>query len=160
MARRRAYQGGNDDRQMSFDDYFVVPTPADVRPGSIAGFDHELRQALSQSLKEQPLSRYEVAAKMSEMLGDDISKNMLDAYTAESRETHQISVVRLVAMILATRDYDLLALVAEKVGCRLLVGEEAVAAEVGFIDQEIEELRARRAELKRLHPVQLRRGRA
>ena len=160
MARRRAYRGGNDDRQMSFDDYFVVPTPADVRPGSIAGFDHELRQALSQSLKEQPLSRYEVAAKMSEMLGDDISKNMLDAYTAESRETHQISVVRLVAMVLATRDYDLLALVAEKVGCRLLVGEEAVAAEVGFIDQEIEELRARRAELKRLHPVQLRRGRA
>jgi len=50
--------------------------------------------------------------------------------------------------------------VAEKVGCRLLVGEEAVAAEVGFIDQEIEELRARRAELKRLHPAQLRRGRA
>jgi len=63
-------------------------------------------------------------------------------------------------MILATRDYDLLALVAEKIGCRLLVGEEAVAAEVGFIDQEIEELRARRAELKRLHPVKLRGARS
>lgn len=93
------------------------------------------------------------------MLGDDISKNMLDAYTAESRETHQISVVRLVAMILATRDYDLLAMVAEKVGCRLLVGEEAIAAEVGFIDQEIEELRARRAELKKMTPVNVRRVR-
>lgn len=160
MSGRRPHRGGNDDRQMSFDDYFVVPTPAKVRPGSISGFDAELRQALSQSLKENPLSRYEVAAKMSEMLGDDVSKNMLDAYTAESRETHQISVVRLVAMILATRDYDLLAMVAGKVGCRLLVGEEAVAAEVGFIDQEIEELRARRAELKRLHPVTLRRGSA
>jgi len=160
MSRRRAHRADKDARQMSFDDYFVVPTPADVRPGSIAGLDIELRQALSASLKAQPLSRYEVAAKMSEMLGDDISKNMLDAYTAESRDTHQISVVRLVAMILATRDYDLLALVAEKVGCRLLVGEEAIAAEMGFIDHEIDELRARRAELKRLHPVTLRRGRA
>lgn len=160
MTKRRSRHGGPDDRQMSFDDYFVVPTPAEVRPGSIAGFDQELRQALSRSLKDQPLSRYEVAAKMSEMLGDDISKNMLDAYTAESRETHQISVVRLVAMILATRDYDLLAMVAEKVGCRLLVGEEAIAAEVGFIDQEIEELRASRAELKKMTPVNVRRVRA
>jgi len=160
MSRRRAHRGGRDERQMSFDEYFVVPTPTEVRPGSIAGLDVELRQALSRSLKDQPLSRYEVAAKMSEMLGDDISKNMLDAYTAESRETHQISVVRLVAMILATRDYELLALVAEKVGCRLLVGEEALAAEMGFIDQEIEELRARRADLKRRTAVSLRRAQA
>lgn len=160
MSRRRAHRGDRDERQMSFEEYFVVPTPTEVRPGSIAGLDVELRQALSRSLKDQPLSRYEVAAKMSEMLGDDISKNMLDAYTAESRETHQISVVRLVAMILATRDYDLLALVAEKVGCRLLVGEEALAAEMGFIDQEIEDLRARRADLKRRTAVNLRRAQA
>ncbi|MCK9514341.1 MAG: hypothetical protein M0R28_24350 [Pigmentiphaga sp.] len=158
MSGRKSYRN-RDERQMSFDDYFVVPTPAEVRPGSIAGFDCELRQALSRSLKSQSLSRYEVAAKMSEMLGDDISKNMLDAYTAESRETHQISVVRLVAMILATKDYDLLAMIAEKVGCRLLVGEEAIGAEIGFIDQEIEELRARRAQLKKMSPVSINRGR-
>lgn len=159
MRGRKNYRS-RDERQMSFDDYFVVPTPAEVRPGSIAGLDQELRQALSRSLKAQSLSRYEVAAKMSEMLGDDISKNMLDAYTAESRETHQISVVRLVAMILATKDYDLLAMIAEKVGCRLLVGEEAIGAEIGFIDQEIEELRNRRNQLKRMSPVSIRRGRA
>jgi len=159
MSGRKNYRS-RDERQMSFDDYFVVPTPAEVRPGSIAGLDQELRQALSRSLKTQSLSRYEVAAKMSEMLGDDISKNMLDAYTAESRETHQISVVRLVAMILATKDYDLLAMIAEKVGCRLLVGEEAIGAEIGFIDQEIEELRNRRNQLKRMSPVSIRRGRA
>lgn len=159
MRGRKGYRS-RDERQMSFDDYFVVPTPTEVRPGSIAGLDQELRQALSRSLKDQPLSRYEVAAKMSEMLGDDISKNMLDAYTAESRETHQISVVRLVAMILTTNDYDLLAMIAEKVGCRLLVGEEAIGAEIGFIDQEIEELRNRRNQLKRMSPVSIRRGRA
>lgn len=159
MTGRKSYRN-RDPRQLSLDEYFVVPTPAEVRPGSIAGFDQELRQALSRSLKDQALSRYEVAAKMSEMLGDDISKNMLDAYTAESRETHQISVVRLVAMILATKDYDLLAMIAEKVGCRLLVGEEAIGAEIGLIDREIEELKERRGQLKRLASVTVQRGRA
>lgn len=159
MSRRNTHRS-RDDRQLSFDDYFVVPTPTEVRPGSIAGLDQELRQALSRTLKAQPVSRYEVAAKMSEMLGDEVSKNMLDAYTAESRETHQISVVRLVALILATADYDLLAMIAEKVGCRLLIGEQAIGAEIGLIDQEIEELRARRNQLKRLSPVRVQRGRA
>lgn len=158
MTGRKNYRN-RDERQLSLDEYFVVPTPTEVRPGSIAGFDQELRQALSRSLKDQSLSRYEVAAKMSEMLGDEVSKNMLDAYTAESRETHQISVVRLVAMILATKDYDLLAMIAEKVGCRLLVGEEAIGAEIGLIDREIEELRERRSQLKRLAPVKVQRGR-
>lgn len=157
MSRRNTHRS-RDDRQLSFDDYFVVPTPTEVRPGSIAGLDQELRQALSRTLKAQPVSRYEVAAKMSEMLGDEVSKNMLDAYTAESRETHQISVVRLVALILATKDYDLLAMIAEKVGCRLLIGEQAIGAEIGLIDQEIEELRARRTQLKRLSPVRVQRG--
>lgn len=159
MSKRRNYRNA-DDRQLSFDDYFVVPAPTEARPGAIAGFDHELRQALSKSLKAAPLSRYEVAGKMSELLGDEVSKNMLDAYTAESRETHQMSVVRLVALILTTKDYDLLALVAEKVGCRLLIGEQAIGAELGFIDQEIEELRARRNEIKRMASVRLQRGRA
>lgn len=159
MSRRNTHRS-RDDRQLSFDEYFVVPTPTEVRPGSIAGLDQELRQALSRTLKAQPVSRYEVAAKMSEMLGDEVSKNMLDAYTAESRETHQISVVRLVALILATKDYDLLAMIAEKVGCRLLIGEQAIGAEIGLIDQEIEELRARRNQLKRLSPVRVQRGRA
>lgn len=157
MSRRRA-QRDPDPRQMSFDDFFVVPAADEGRPGSIAGFDQELRAALSNSLKDSPSSRYEVAAQMSELLGDDVSKNMLDAYTAESRDTHQISVVRLVALILATKDYELLAMVAEKVGCRLLVGDEARLAARGYVREQIRLWQKRERELDAMEPVQARRG--
>jgi hypothetical protein len=36
-----------------------------------------------------PLSRYQVAAKMSELLDVDITKTMLDSWTAESKEQHR-----------------------------------------------------------------------
>lgn len=123
-------------------DLFCRALP-DLRPGGLA-FDAELRQALSRALKDCPESRYEVAAKMSELLGDEVSKNMLDAYTAESREGHQISVLRFIALIAATNAYELLDIVAGKLGCRVLRGDEVVAAELGSIDREIADLKARK----------------
>lgn len=125
-----------DELQLSFTEYFdaprpfTAPQPLEPRPGVLAGFDHEMRQMLSAILKEAPMSRYEVAAKMSELLGDDVSKNMLDAYTADSRETHQISAVRLFALMMATGRFDPLEMQAEMSGRRMLVGEEAIAAEI------------------------------
>lgn len=155
MGRRKRT---GDPRQMNFDDFFVAPEAGEGLPGSIAGFDHALRAALSSSLKDSPSSRYEVAARMSELLGDEVSKNMLDAYTADSRETHQISVVRFVALILATKDFELLALVAEQVGCRLLVGDEARLAARGYVREQIRLWQRRERELDAMEPVQVRRG--
>lgn len=54
-------------------------------PGS---FDIEVRlkEEASLALRKCRLSRYEVAAKMSEMLGREVTKSMLDNRTAESKE--------------------------------------------------------------------------
>jgi hypothetical protein len=50
--------------------------------GSTVGsldIDRAFREAVSQDLKECPLSRYQVAARMSELVGQDITKTMLDS---------------------------------------------------------------------------------
>lgn len=66
-------------------DLFEVPVPTVPLPGAL-NFNLQLRHLLSEALKACPLSRIEVAARMSELTGDTITKHQLDAWTAESRE--------------------------------------------------------------------------
>jgi len=134
---------------------FEVPVRPEPLPGAL-DFDSELRQALSRALKASPLSRYQVAAGMSELLGDDVSKHMLDAYTAESRETHAISVTRFVALVMVTGAVELLGLVAGKCGCRLLEGDEVLVAELGSIERQMDALKRRRKHLLKEAPTNLR----
>jgi len=126
-----------DDRTLSLLDW--EPPKADVgfEDGEVRGFDPyaQLCNAMKLALAECGKSRKEVAAAMSEYLGESVSKAMLDAYVSEGRDTHTINVVRVAAFIDATGDMRLLALlpklfghavVAEKyVGCiRLAMLEE------------------------------------
>src|SRR4030042_6264477 len=62
----------------------------DLRPQN-SGFssfniDILLRETISQAIKDSPLSRFQIAAQMSEALGVEVSKTMIDSWTAESRE--------------------------------------------------------------------------
>lgn len=157
MGGRRRSRRGADERQLAMHAWFEVPRPPAPRPAALAGLDQALRQALSRQLKDSPQSRYEVAARMSELLGDEISKNMLDAYTAESRETHQISAVRLVALVLATDGHELLDLLAEHCGCRLLIGDEVRLAQRGWAQQQLKRFQRLVRELDDAEPVELRR---
>lgn len=60
--------------------------------------------AVSETLSESEFNRDTIASKMSEFLGEEVSKNMLDAYASEAREEHTISYVRLLALIYVTND--------------------------------------------------------
>ncbi|MEX0758761.1 MAG: DNA transposition protein [Tistlia sp.] len=75
--------------------------------------DHEVRavslaqrvsRAIAVTLRECDADREEVAARMSEYLGEPVSKNMLDAYASQARESHNISLARTLALIHATGD--------------------------------------------------------
>jgi hypothetical protein len=57
-------------------DLFAAPMAPREVPGAL-NFDLQLRHLLSQCLKESPKSRYEIAARMSEFLGDEVSKHQL-----------------------------------------------------------------------------------
>lgn len=129
-------------------DLFDVPTPTAPIAAAL-DIDVPLRAALSDALKHADLDRWGVAAEMSRLTGRDISKFMLDAYTAESRTDHNFPMRYAAAFEVATNSYCLNNLLGKVRGCKVLVGEEALLAELGRIDQMEVELRQQKAALKR-----------
>lgn len=131
---------------------FDVPTPA--RGGAaLAGLDREIAASVSTMLKEDSRSRFVVAGAVSELLDEDVSKAMLDAYASEAKETHAISAARLLALTAVTDRYDLLDRLTRRIGAALLVGEEILTAELGQIDRQIDQLKQRRRAIAGAAPV-------
>ena len=131
---------------------FDVPTPA--REGSaLAGLDRMVAATVATMLKEDTRSRYEIAGRVSELLDDDVSKPMLDAYASEARENWSISAARLLALTSVTERYDLLDRLTRQIGAALLVGPEILTAELGHIDRQIAELKKRRSSIEHAAPV-------
>lgn len=144
MTRRRS----TDHRQLLLEGLVEIPSQVGPRPGEL-DIDSAIRAAISASLKRSPKSRFEIAAQMSELVGQEISKFMLDAYSAESRETHKFPLQYLPAFVMATGDASILALLAEKCGCVALARSDMALLERGRIREEIERLEERERELSR-----------
>jgi hypothetical protein len=118
------------------DMFFDIPRPV-TGNGSLS-----CRKQIAATMSEAliGLDRYEVAAEMSKLLGRDISKSMLDAYTAESRENHTPPFDTAIAFDMVTGKGFLLAnLYASKLGAKVLIGREALDAEIGRLQREKEE---------------------
>lgn len=103
-------------------DMFAELPPAPVTAAGGLSCRSEIAHAMSEAMKGY--DRYEIAAKMSRLLDRDISKHMLDAYTAESREDHIPPLDTAIAFDLATESRVLAELFARKIGARLAVGME------------------------------------
>lgn len=131
---------------------FDVPSPARV-PSALAGLDREIAATVALMLNEDQRSRYQLAGAVSELLGDDVSKGMLDAYASEAKETHAISAARLLALTSVTDRHDLLDRLTRRIGAALLVGAEVLTAELGHIDRQIEALKQRRRTIAESAPV-------
>lgn len=116
-------------------DLFEVPVPVRPTPGALA-VGPALRGLLSDLLKRAPMSRHEVAARMSELTGDHISKHQLDSWTAESREGWRFPLEYLPAFEEAIHTHDVTAWVADLRGARLSVGREAAAWHEGWAAAE------------------------
>ncbi len=133
---------------------FTFDTPVTVtEEGHLAGFEKLVASAVGRILKEDPRSRYEVAAGVSAILDDDVSKAMIDAYSAEAKDGHNISFARFLALICETQRYDILDALCQQIGCKVLVGEEVLTAELGHIQAQIARLTARQSLLKKVAPV-------
>jgi hypothetical protein len=124
-----------------------VPTPA---PLDSPAMDLKVRiaHAMSAAMKECPFDRFEVAARMSRILGRDVSKHMLDAYAAASRDTHIPNLAFCIAFDTATERNALLELHAALRGCSVLVGDDTVRGEIVRIEAQEEQLRKRKRALK------------
>lgn len=115
-------------------DLFEVPVPREPAPGAL-DIGTQLRGLVSALLKDCPLDRFEVAAVMSRLLGREITKHMLDSWTAESREGWRFPLEYLPALEEALQTHALTAWIADLRGCRLLVGREAIDAEIGKLER-------------------------
>ncbi|HBJ88013.1 MAG TPA: hypothetical protein DDZ88_29985 [Verrucomicrobiales bacterium] len=99
--------------------------------------DRQFREAVSLDLKGCPLSRYGVAGKMSELLGQDITAAMLNSWTAESHNGHRFPAIFLPAFCAATGQSRAMQLVGRASGSFLLPGSDALRAEIRRLDEEI-----------------------
>jgi len=117
----------------------------------------EIAMALSEILKSATsadggkLEREDVARRMGDYLGKNVSPNVLNAYASQAREGHNITVARLCALMHATGDFRLLKLLAEKFDLTLIprkyetaVRESMLAEEIEHKQEELQVLRRRR----------------
>jgi len=130
-------------------DLFEVPAPRAALPGAL-DVGITLRQILSNLLKVSPLSRFEIAARMSELTGHEITKHQLDSWTAESREGWRFPLEYLPAFETAIETHDVTAWIADLRGARLSVGREALEAQLGRIGRMKDDLARQERALKKL----------
>lgn len=128
----------------------ACPVGADA---ALAGFDRFIARSVARALKEDVRQRSAIAIAMSELLDEEISKFMLDAYASEARDNHNISADRFLALIAVTQRFDLLDVALRRIGAALLVGEEIITAELGNIDRQIAALKSRRKSIEDRAPV-------
>jgi hypothetical protein len=109
------------------------------KPGSL-NIKVQLRESLAEGIKQYQGSRYAVAAKMSELTGQEITKSMLDSWTAESKEGHRFPAEYLAAFCFVTGYKKPLELMARMIDCYLLESEEALLTELGKIEKQKRDL--------------------
>lgn len=130
-------------------DMFAIPAPAPTTPGSL-NLSREIALLMSGALKNCTHDRIEVAARMTRILGKEVSLSMLNAYTAESRETHIPPLDKAIAFDIATEGHAISDYVAGKLGGRVLFGKDALLAELGRLDQMGDEIANKRKSIQQL----------
>lgn len=119
--------------------------------------------AMRQAIRESGLGNDGVAARMTTLLGYDddrrITGAQLYAYTAGSRDTHNISLVRWKAFVRATGCLWLWDIVLDGEGLTLLQGEEAYHAQASLAEKQGRELLEQAKRLRQVAPITVTRRR-
>ena len=106
-----------------------------VRAASLA---HRISRSVSETLKDDGRSRAEIAAAMSDFLGEPVSENMLNAYAAAGREEHNISLERAEALLHATGDSRIFGDILLRHGFAAIPRRFLAAIEEAMCDEVIE----------------------
>lgn len=140
---------------------FPVETPRELV--NALDFNVRMASAMSRALREaaeRGVDRFAVAGRMSEILGTEVTKGMVDAYTSPARESHNISAIRLKAFVRATGCLWVWNVYHEGDGLTLLQGHEAVFAQAALARTQSQALMEEARRLERAAPIEIvRRGR-
>jgi hypothetical protein len=121
-------------------DFFLEPVFPVRDPAQRLDLDRyrlKMKRAMARAIRECPYDRPTIAARMAQYLGlPSITKTTLDAYTAESKTGHDVTLPRFAALIHATGALWLWDEAAAMQGVTVLIGEEALLAEIAYRQQE------------------------
>lgn len=131
---------------------FDPPQPASL-PAALAGMDARIARTVAEALNHDDRDRSVIAAEMTVLLCDEVTKLMLDAYASPARDGHNISFARMCALIAVTKRFDLLDRELREIGAAVLVGDELYAAQVGHLRSEIAKLTSQLKTVERMAPT-------
>lgn len=137
---------GKDDRTL---DIFTVPQPVLSVPGS-GNYAAQISELVGEILKGSEHDRYEVAARMSRLSGDDVSKHMLDAWSSPARTDHNLPFYRAALLEEVCASHLLTDWQVALRGGRVAYGRDALLAELGRLERTRDESARQARELKRL----------
>jgi hypothetical protein len=121
--------------QLSFMDLL-----SDLRPKleiSVLNIDLLFRATLAKAIKESGLSRIQIAAQMSVALDIEITKAMLDSWTAESREgLNRMPACYLPVFCQVVESVEPMRVLADLNGCFVIQGPEALDLELKRLEDQ------------------------
>lgn len=136
---------------------FAFETPeAATGMAALAGLEQRINGTVGTILASAALegrSRAVIAAQMTDVLGEPVSKEMLDAYASPARHDHKVPMCRFFALVAVTGRQDLLDPLLREIGAALLVGDEVLTARLGQIDRQMEQLKAERRRIAGSAPL-------
>src|SRR5690606_3782774 len=137
---------GKDHRTL---DLFEVPQPIRPAPGH-GNYGIAVSELVAEILKATDIDRYEIAARMSRLSGDDVSKNMLDAWSSPARVDHNLPFYRAALLEEVCDSHILTNWLVQQRGGRVAYGRDALNAELGRLERQRDEAARKARELKRL----------
>ena len=136
MAKRRKDLTTGMSNQMSF---LTMLENDSFEPGEF-DIDSKLKTWASKAICKSEMSRWEIAGKLSEMVNYDVSKSMLDAWTAESKESHRFPASIVPALCIVTGDYNGMRIMARTCRCSLLETKDAMFVEIAKMEKQKDQL--------------------
>lgn len=129
-------------------DLFTVPVPCSV--SGALNLNHQIPGLIATAIKDSGMDRDEIALHMSRMTGDQITEDMLNAWTAKSKRQWRFPLQYLPAFEVASGTHLTSHFIAEKCGGTFLIGADVLAARLGkrlsqkkHLEEEIRSLQKR-----------------
>lgn len=119
-------------------DLFEIPQPAEPVPGSM-DYRTVVAGLVNKMIDDSGRTRFAIAAATSELAGKEVSKGMLDAYTAKSRDGFNVPAYLIPAIEASCQSHLYSNWLAGIRGGRLLIGRDALLAELGRIERQRDE---------------------
>ncbi len=130
-------------------DLFQVPVPIVPTPGT-GNYAAQVSELVGAVLKDSPSDRYEIAAQMSRLSGDDVSKNMLDAWSSPARPDHNIPLYRVPLLEEVCHSHAFTDWLVHLRGGRVAYGREALDAQYGKLQRMRDKIQHDMRDLKRM----------